>query len=153
MCILKKKTSVQFSSPPLPHTPFNWVSSQQIEAAQGHSSRRFAVVVVKDLFPCLFRASEAREEVLYDDDGETTMEAWAPRSSVSRLSSVRPLSSLRYFRADPLCKHGMNGGRDAQSYSFVRLYRKRWKRLLILISDCKMYCPGMGSFEKNTQTF
>ena len=41
------------------------------------------------------------------------------KGACASLSSVRPLSSLRYFRADPLWKHSMNGGRDAQLYSFV----------------------------------
>ena len=58
----------------------------------------------------------------------------------SSRSSVRPLSSLQYFRADRLCKHGMNGGRDAQLYSFVG--PAQGISMAIFISDCKMYCTG-----------
>ena len=48
-----------------------WLRKVDGGARGARFHRRFAVVVVKDFFPCFRCAEEAREEVLYDDDGET----------------------------------------------------------------------------------
>ena len=72
---LAHRSYCAFKAGQLGNSAKNWEAWLRIVdggARGAHFHRRFAVVVVKDFFPCFRCAEEAREEVLYDDDGETT---------------------------------------------------------------------------------